>query len=922
MSQAIIVRCGGLASDLSPLAGEDGRLKVADNVVIDRPGVARPRPGLPAGETHDADSRRPRSFGFLSDSAPYVSESAGDGTDYQIRLYSSASPLTVPTGGAEPLARFDSWTQFANARRNLYWTSKIGPCKVSSVVQTAAVQAGMHEAPSAQMTAVSLGAVAVPDGQARAYRVCFVKRDANGLVTRSAPSPWQSYENTTGVTRDVDLSVPLPTYALAGDAVELYATVTVPNTDTPSDMMYLSKRQTVTSGDVSAGVVTVRDSRTNDQLGSELYTNPTREGLLKSNYRPPASGALAQWNECMWFGRCVGPWTSVIEFVSVSGGVTSSIESSLQVFEATGTISAGSSTISGLADTSSITIGQLVSDGGVPGSTGGRIPVGAVVTGKTSTTVSISIAATGTGTFAGIYYHDRIVVGGDTYYAGADTGVSGGYYRFGVSTPILAARGLAYVITLRKSGFYAYAVEDPFTPTDSYGNATSGAIVIRSVALDASQFTVTSNRLGALSYETSDGSAILVDRDDRPNALFYSKPGEPEHVPEINFLTIGSEDAPILALAPLSAALMVFKTDGLYRVTGSAPDGWSVDLIDGVLRPLRAECVDVAGEFAVVWAQNGVFLVDEGGLRNVSFGAITDQLLAGSRRVINDNSTTGAWVASWVREGLVLVGVPDAEGAGNATEIYCYSLTTGAWTRWILSLYCAKEARKTGELYAANARLLDWEVSNFRSDWQPENGFTGYDASYSVAWTYDATVPSIVVTKTDAARWVPKVCDWVNGASEGGGEYRRIVAVEDTGSEYTLTLDAPFSGSPEGGEVFEGIESVIQWMALTAGSPAVDAIWRDIQVAYDWSRWTGSVGGLVAMMEIGGQTNRTEAVSQVEWTAPRAATPSDMARVTPSQEIARGAHFYPRVSTCEIGLDWRILGVSVSFETASERTRR
>lgn len=929
MAQSIIARCAGLATDPSPLiTGPEGGLRVADNVLIDRPGVARQRPGLGAGTTHTTDNL-PRRMHAYNGTSITVSEWDGDIVTpvWAVRARAASSPYTVPTGGAEPLSYTESFPQFAEARRNLYWSSKIGPLKICNVADSAAVLAGMHEAPSGTFSTATSGAVAIPNNTARAWRWCFVKRDANGVVVRSAPSPWTSYDNTTGGTIDMNWIVPLPTYAVANDEIELYATQTVASGTTPSDMMYLSKRQTITSGDITAGYVTVKDSRTDDQLGGELYTNPTREGLLKSNYRPPACGALAFWSECLWFGRCIGPWTTAIEIVSVTGVTSTDGGAGLQRLELAATATSGSDTLTGLASTTSVVVGQLVTDGGVPGASSGTIPIGTTVLSKTGTTVRMSANATASGAVTA-YFHDVVTVDGQAYYASSSTSAGGTYPRFLVSAadPERTARELAACISETSTTVFAYAIEDPFAPTDVYGNATKGTIVIRSVALDDSQWTVTSTRDGALSYQVNSSGAALVARDDRPHSLFYSKPGEPEHVPEINFLTIGSEAYPILALAPLRAALLVFKTDGIYRVTGTAPDGWRVDLLDPTLRPLRAECVDVIGGTAVAWTQHGVVLVDEGGVRNISEGLIGEDLEAGAARVLDIPLTTGAWVSAWNREGLVLVGVPGGLGSDDADEVFCYSMNTGAWTRWTLDLYCAAEARVDGAMYAAKSARGDWEVASLRGSWLSEVAYTGYDASHSISgWTYtvNAGVATVEFATANAPRWTPEVDDWVSGTVSGSTEWRRVTAVSLDGSDYTLTLESEFSDIPTAARTgYEHFDSVIEWQSLTPGSPALDAVWRELQVSYDWSRYAGTVGGTAATMEIGGHSNTQTTSQMVEWTATREASLSNQARVMVDRDLARCAHLYPRVETSDIGLDWRILGVSAVYESTSERTRR
>ena len=84
--------------------------------------------------------------------------------------------------------------------------------------------------------------------------------------------------------------------------------------------------------------------------------------------------------------------------------------------------------------------------------------------------------------------------------------------------------------------------------------------------------------VAALSMHTSSPSTRARGR------LYWSKIQEPEAVPLLNFTDVGDRNRDILALVPLDRALIVFKEDGIYSVTGSAPSSWIVDEIDTTLR--------------------------------------------------------------------------------------------------------------------------------------------------------------------------------------------------------------------------------------------------------------------------------------------------------------------------------------------------
>lgn len=909
-------------TDPNPLlTAEMGGLRIATDVVIDRPGVASPRHSFTSSSSKSS-SQRPRVI-YRYNSTTVVGSWDGAST------WRVETPAAVLTGEAEPVDYTRSFVQFAEARRNLYWTSKAGALKITSGGDTAADQAGMHDAPSGYLSISSAGTpVVLPNNAASAWRWCFRKIDANSLETRSPPSPWLNYGNSTGATVDMDLLVPLPSYAVAGDQIELYRTNQVSgSSSTPSDQMYLVTRYAITSADVTAGYATVQDRVADSGLAQELYTNATREGALKMNSRPPASRAIASWESCLWFGGTIGPWTATLDLKTRAGAAAADGTAGWGFFAyAAAAATSGSPTITGLGSTNSVVVGQLGTDNAAPGTTAGTVPIGAKVISKTATTVTFDMNMTATGAIT-LRLHDGFKVGSETYWAASTTSTGGGSYpTFSVSIAgagASVATQLAYSISVNSSSYYAMAINDPAVPSTWMGSSAVGTIIVRSVSLSDAVWTATAyTTAAAYSAPLTTAGAIVVQRDDRPNRVYYSKPSEPEHVPEgVNWIEVGNELDPILRLVPLRAALLVFKRDGIFRITGSAPDNWRVDLIDSAYSLIRAECVDLIENVAVAWCDRGVVEIDEGGVRSISDGKIGAEIAPLAQRVFNAVSTTGAWVKTWPLGGLVMVGVPLTTAAESTGRWYVYSVRTRAWTIWDLSAYCAHGEQGLGTFYYARAGAY-WEVRVVRNLYVTP--FSGYDVSWSLSgWTYDAAVPSITLTALQQGDWVPKVGDWVRGDlnSPGGQyEYRRIVTADTVNRVYTL--NAAFTSAPNGGrEGYEGIISKLQWQATTAGMPAKPSFWNRVHVLLDWTSYSGSVGGSTARLVVGGQTDVTSTNTTTTSSGETRAAKVFSLDVNPPRDLARAAHYYPYIETDDIGLEWRCNGVVLDFGEANRVNR-
>jgi hypothetical protein len=925
MTVSPLIPCGGLATDPNPLlSAARGAMRVCRDVSIERPGVATPRPSFTYVNTK-AVTRRPRSMHVWGDT-PFVA-SADDAFNV-FRVETAANVYT----SAEPLDRTLSWSQFCEMRDSLYWTTKAGPYKVTSEADSAESAAGMHEAPSGLPSVVTTGTpVVLPTNNAAAWRWCFKKTDANGVETRSAPSPWSLMTNNSGSTQDMSWVVPLPGYVAANDQIELYRTVAVtPYTSTPSDVMYLAVKYVVTSSDVTNGYATLTDRTAETALGAELYTNPTREGLLKANGRPPASVALASWSDCAWYGYIRGPYTTSFDIVTVSGATATDGLTGLQRLARAGcVVTSGSNTITGLASTTSIKIGQLCTDGGIPGATSGTIPVPARVTGKTATTVTLDSNATASSAAITLYFHDGVVLddGVDTFtfWAGVTEIIDPLYPVFAVTAgnrERSTARSLAYVITRVSDSAFAYAVEDPYYRAGPLGEYTQATVVVRSSALDratAPSITFvadTTSSPPAIQFTADTSGNVLVDRDDLPHGIAYSKPFEPEHVPELNWFPVGNEDDPIYALAPLAGSLLVFKRDGIFRITGSAPDGWRVDQIEAHIDIARGERVDVFAGEAWCWAVGGVYRVNDGGARNISEGLIGRTL---GPLAPTASTYTDSFVRCFPERNTVIV-VP---ASGNtSTTAYAFNINTGAWSSWQPGgggLRCAAYQKSLRRLYIARGGDR-FEIRRSRNVGDTASEF-GHDRVFTgLTWSYTADTTTVVITDAQRGEWDPAINDWVACTIGGVVYYRRITDAQDTGSDYTLTIESAWpAGAQSSRTAYEGITSVMQWQAFTVGTPAVSMLASKLHLMVNREAANKTLGGDSYRWLLGASTNLVNDAVTAEVTGTRVQRPTQHLVATVPTEAARCDHLYPYVATADLGIEWLMDGVCVEYEGVAPR---
>lgn len=844
-------------------------------------------------DTVDNDFRI-RTIQFFQENPLHIATNGGD--------WQMETATAVKTGDATPPDYDRAATQFAEARGNLYFTTLEGVKKLCAWDDAALAVAGMHEAPQGRL-ALSTDASWLPDTNAVAYRFLFRKTDANGVVTRSAPSAWTYILNNAGAPRSVSLTIPLASYAAVGDVIEVYRSRVV-SSGTPSDTLYLTMSHTLTSGDlagavpgISMGSVTISDILTEDRMGELLYTSSTREGIENANYPPPQCLALETWRDSLWFGATKTAHVLVVDLLRVVGtwygtGIT-------------GDTTSGSPDILNVSSTANLRVGQLLSSTTV-------FAAGTKITDIVGTTVTVSSNAASTNVGATLSFRDVITINGHDYAAGASTAI-GPPDTFAVSAAVLpgplayeTARAIAYLVSSVDDGIVAQAVED--TSTSAY--TRTGRLVFRLEDVsDESPFTFASTMPDG-SFEAVLDS-LTSERENKPNRIYYSKPQEPEHVPSLNWLSVGGEGAYVQRMVGLPAAMLVFTSDGVYRVTGSYPS-FSVDTIVPGLRLARPECVSVMEDVVYAWTDRGVLEMTENGVAaNLTEGLIRDDLIPFALQYTSDDDHD-AFLVAWRDQGLVLLGVGDGEQ--RSLHVYAWSTLTRSWSRWPFAetrgWSCAAYDQSSLALHHALAHR--WET---RAHVQGEP--RGYDRSHEIGtWTYDPGSTVVEVLTSDIGSWVPAVGDWLSY----GDEWRRVLAVEsNAGPGWTLTIDESFSVDQGAYAAYEGAPALIEWLAQTAGGPSMGGLVRELHLHLDVSRWTDALDEHARISA--GAASSLAAAATLTATPTLAAVLSRPVRFGMPRAVARSAHLYPRVAINE-RFRWRALGICLVGEGVSEKVRK
>lgn len=216
--------------------------------------------------------------------------------------------------------------------------------------------------------------------------------------------------------------------------------------------------------------------------------------------------------------------------------------------------------------------------------------------------------------------------------------------------------------------------------------AIGGAYKVATV-VSVTQFTLTgtfTNQVGPLSgyiFKTTAAS----DNNETPNRVYYSKISQPEAVPTVNYIDIGSKDKNILRILALRDNLFVLKEDGIFIVTGASAGNFSVRLLDNSAILTAPDTAVVLNNLIYCLSTQGVISISDSGVSIVS-RQIED--LIKKVTTFNYNFKYTSFGVSYESDRAYILWLPTNKTDTVATQCFRYSTITNTWTRWTVPSTC------------------------------------------------------------------------------------------------------------------------------------------------------------------------------------------------------------------------------------------
>lgn len=823
MSQSLNLSFKGINTNSNDLANGEGKLLVAKNCVVNADNIIEPRRGFSLYDYAfgTGSDRLSKVFFFGSNKIIHY------GTTLD---YSSGGAFTHYSGAYTAPTSFKM--QATEANKNFYFLTAEGVKKIDSVSQTPE-SCGVPEAINFEPSIVS-GSSHTQDNQWN-YRILWGIKDENNNYIYGAASQVQSVTNSAGAgSKSVQLVIYIPSGITTSHFYQVYRSKgSALATVTASEELGLVYEDNPTSGEISAGYLTITDITTDELRGQTCYVSPSQQGIVQNNNRPPLAKTVTTFKQCMFLGNTTSKHRYTLKLLGTGVSGTA-----LQVND-------------------TLTIG------------------------------SYTYTAKSTETPASRQF--KVYTGGTVSTDIRDTAVS-----------------LCKVINYDSS-------QTVYATYTSGINDLPGQITLEERSIGGSAFTISASRTTCWSPSSipTSGTTETSTNDTFLNGLYYSKQGQPEAFPILNYLRVGSANKQILALVPLKDALFIFKEDGVYRLTGDAPGAFNVDLLDDTAILIGPEtAVKLSNQIYALTTQ-GVVIVSDAGV-NVISGPIDNQL-KGLYGACLSELRSYAFAVGYETEHKYILFTPTAAGDTSCSEAFVWDTFTSVWTKWEKGVTCGAIDPSTDLLYLGDAD------SDYIFKERKEYDYTDY-----ADWSSEQTISSVPSTTT----LVVTGTDTISAGDllwQGTTDFAWVQSVDSVTGIVTTTSEHGLSAATV--TVYKGIDCSIGWVANVAGNPGALKNFQEVALLYKQNMIgsaTATFTSDIAPAEVDVDIASTGSLGlwgiapwgDFAFGGDNQQTPS---RILVPRQVKRCSQLFFTLSSSWAYSNWALAGISVTYGHGSTR---
>lgn len=802
-TQTVSRECKGLMLHPNPYALPEGALLEANNVTIDRPNIISKTRGL--NRYGDALSNAPTTMSEFNDKIIVQ-----DGTT--LRFDSDGAGTWTALSGTHAAPDANNRMRFVESLFSLFFTTSTGLFRLDDEVTGTPARAGMPQGLDIDNSFTGTGLGFFNTAAQIAYKVVYIRKDANDQEIIGAPSFRQVVQNPVTATTWT-FAMPTVTVTQTAHGYSTLDTIIVTNSsDTPTE----APTSTITSTGANTYTYTIAGSPT--ASGTQDVRRDENVDIVTTIPDDVAAGDFIEiYRTEQSANITTGP-----------GGRYLKVN---RVELASGDISTGTITFSDtfaeaflgedLYDNPEAE-GQDQSSFRAPHMTDVTLWRGHLWGCNTRQPHRKQLDFLET---TGLMDNtSSITIGARTYiFSGADDIPNQKFKREILQTTEAenvaeTMRNLCRVAN-RDTGntiFYLRYISGPNDPP--------GQILIerRDLTDTALAFTVDASGTGdnfSPVLPTS-GSTIVTEAVQRTNRIVHSKFEEPDGWPLLNLDDIGSSRAKVLRLVPLRDSLMIFTERGVHLVTGDVEQDFTIVEMETDIQLLAVESPAVLNDKVWCFTNQGIVSLNENGAEVRSFHGIERDL---QKIQTFTNFKTLTWGLAYEEDHKYILWTQGESGDATVTVGWFWNDFTETWVKRIKKVSCGIVPKEDQVMFLGHA--VDTFVLKERKSFTSSAlDFVDESITITITAVSTGTHPTTGNTVTELTftytyTGTPLTTEF--GVSQGT-DFGRILALVNNGSNsFTATLDnlgANWSAAAATAEI--PIISRIRWAPEVYGDPS------------------------------------------------------------------------------------------------------
>jgi hypothetical protein len=349
--------------------------------------------------------------------------------------------------------------------------------------------------------------------------------------------------------------------------------------------------------------------------------------------------------------------------------------------------------------------------------------------------------------------------------------------------------------------------------------STPGQLMFEMTTLTETGFYMNSSRVTAWSPEVlATGTGSSSENEVAPNRIYYSRSMQPEAVPLLNWLEVGSKNQPIDRILPLRDGIIVLKQDGVFRVSGSV-EPFAQQGLDNSVRIIAANSAAVLDNSVYFLSDQGVVAATDNAVQIFS-RPIEREILRLTSPAQFPNTADLAFATCYNGDRKYILSMPLTGTDAFCRQQFCYNTITNTWTRWTRETLCGIVNIRDNKLYFGGPTKTGFGGYVFKER-KTYTNLDFADEEYSISITGSSgltvTVASTANLKVD-----------MTITQESSSSSAIIMAINGL----NLTMSDVGAWTNGAATAFTPIESIIKTVQLDSENPGIMKQFSEMSFIY------------------------------------------------------------------------------------------